>query len=70
MYKKKYHFNPYLGIGINYIHIVEIDLITDKEQSKGSKLGTNFKTGLLYDLNSKEFNLKEEEGISSRIKKI
>jgi coenzyme F420 hydrogenase subunit beta len=24
----------------------------------------------LYDLNSKEFNLKEEEGISSRIKKI
>lgn len=52
LYKKKYHFNPYLGIGINYIHIVEIDLITDKEQSKGSKLGTNFKTGLLYDLNS------------------
>ncbi len=24
----------------------------------------------LYDLNSKEFNLKEEEGISSRVKKI
>ena len=24
----------------------------------------------LYDLNSKEFNLKEKEGISSRIKKI
>ena len=24
----------------------------------------------LYDLNSKEFNLKEEEGISSRLKKI
>jgi coenzyme F420 hydrogenase subunit beta len=24
----------------------------------------------LYDLNSNEFNLKEEEGISSRIKKI
>ena len=24
----------------------------------------------LYDLNSKEFNFKEEEGISSRIKKI
>ena len=24
----------------------------------------------LHDLNSKEFNLKEEEGISSRIKKI
>ena len=24
----------------------------------------------LYDLNSKDFNLKEEEGISSRVKKI
>ena len=24
----------------------------------------------LYDLNSRKFNLKEEEGISSRIKKI
>ena len=24
----------------------------------------------LYDLNSNEFNLKEEEGISSRVKKI
>ena len=24
----------------------------------------------LYDLNSKEFNLKEEEGISSRVNKI
>ena len=24
----------------------------------------------LYGLNSKEFNLKEEEGISSRVKKI
>ena len=24
----------------------------------------------IYNLNSKEFNLKEEEGISSRIKKI
>ena len=24
----------------------------------------------LYDLNSKEFNLKEEEGVSSRVKKI
>ena len=24
----------------------------------------------LYDLNTKEFNCKEEEGISSRIKKI
>ena len=24
----------------------------------------------LYDLNSEEFNLKEEEGVSSRVKKI
>ena len=24
----------------------------------------------LHDLNSKEFNLKEEEGVSSRVKKI
>ena len=24
----------------------------------------------LYDLNSKDFNLKEEEGVSSRVKKV
>ena len=24
----------------------------------------------LYDLNSKKFNLKEEEGVSSRVKKV
>ena len=24
----------------------------------------------LYDLNSEEFNLKEEEGVSSRVKKV
>ena len=39
-----------------------------------SKLNDIVDNGLrikeLYNLNSKEFNLKEEEGISSRLKKI
>ena len=41
---------------------------------KKKDIPTIFTNGLrikeLYDLNSKEFNLKEEEGISSRVKKI
>ncbi len=53
---------------------LKIEDIDDFQRMRKKDIPTINTNGLrikeLYDLNSNEFNLKEEEGISSRIKKI
>jgi len=56
------------------VNILDVVIQTKLANSKGEIRRMIKNNGLrikeLYDLNSKKFNLKEEEGISSRIKKI
>jgi len=44
-------FKPYIGIGLDYIDILNTDLETKKDKEY-TKIGANIKTGFIYKLNS------------------